>query len=189
MAHMIFGPRRIEMTEQNFLTYWWKKKLWCCEGNKVDPKLFQRLYLGQTLINRHKPWCASSTPWTEDIFQSWEQRHLWVLRYKKCTILHINFESTVKFSCFCIVSFQGICRFWRCLICHFPNMCLSAIWSKLKTVFSLLLLQTLFNFIQNLIIWSLDRPAQKWLNRFLIFATVPEKYLSKLTVPVFLVLC
>ncbi len=48
-------------------------------------------------------------------------------------------------------------------------------WSKWKTVFSLLLIQILSNFVQNVIIRSLDRPAQKWLNRFLIFTTVPEK--------------
>ncbi len=38
-------------------------------------------------------------------------------------------------------------------------------WSKWKTVFSLLLLQNLSNSYQNWLRWSLDRAAQKWLNR------------------------
>ncbi len=38
-------------------------------------------------------------------------------------------------------------------------------WSKWKTVFSLLLLQNLSNSYQNWLRWSLDRTAQKWLNR------------------------
>ncbi len=38
-------------------------------------------------------------------------------------------------------------------------------WSKWKTVFSLLLLQNLSNSSQNWLRWSLDRAAQKWLNR------------------------
>ncbi len=70
LSHTIFGPRRIEMTEQNFLTYWWKKKLWCCVGNKVDPKLFQRLYLCQTWSIDTKLGMLHR-PWTEDICQSW----------------------------------------------------------------------------------------------------------------------
>ncbi len=38
-------------------------------------------------------------------------------------------------------------------------------WSKWKTVFLLLLLQNLSNSSQNWLRWSLDRAAQKWLNR------------------------
>ncbi len=53
-------------------------------------------------------------------------------------------------------------------------------WSKWKTVFLLFFLQILFKFVQNLIIRSLDRAEQKWLNRFLIFTTVPENYFGKL---------
>ncbi|MGH5209822.1 hypothetical protein ACRFHE_27270, partial [Klebsiella pneumoniae] len=61
LTQMIFGPSRTEMTEQNFLTTS-EKKSYDVVNNKVNPKLFQRLYLGQTFINRHKSWYASSTP-------------------------------------------------------------------------------------------------------------------------------
>ncbi len=40
------------MTEQNFLTTG-EKKSYDVVNNKVDPKLVQRLYLSQTLINRN----------------------------------------------------------------------------------------------------------------------------------------
>ncbi len=53
LAQVIFGLSRTEMTEQIFL-FIFVQKLWCCELNEVDPKLVQRLYLGQTLINRNE---------------------------------------------------------------------------------------------------------------------------------------
>ncbi len=52
---------------------------------------------------------------------------------QKWTILLITFESTVQIFYFCIVLFPGICRFWQCLICHFPEFACQSYWSKWKT--------------------------------------------------------
>ncbi len=59
-----------------------KKKVMMLWTTKSTQKLVHRLYLGQTLINWNETWYASSTPWSEDTCQSWEQRHLWVVRYQ-----------------------------------------------------------------------------------------------------------
>ncbi len=95
LTRMIFRPSHTEMTEQNFLTTS-EKKSYDVVNNKVDPKLVHRLYLGQTLINWNETWYASSTPWSEDPSQSWEQRHLWVVRYQKFTFSLITFENVVQ---------------------------------------------------------------------------------------------
>ncbi len=86
-------PHRNDWTE--FLTTS-EKKSYDVVNNKVDPKLVHRPYLGQTLINQNETWYASSTPWSEDTCQSWEQRHLWVVRYQKCTFSDITFEQSVS---------------------------------------------------------------------------------------------
>ncbi len=62
-------------------------------------------------------------------------------------------------------------------------------WSKWKPVFLLLLIQNLTNSFQNRIIWSLDRPARKWLNRFWYSLPFLSNTSRRLTVPVFVVLC
>ncbi len=73
-----------------------KKKVMMLWTTRSTPKLVHRPYLGQTLINRNETWYASSTPWSEDTCQSWEQRHLWVVRYQKCTFSDITFEQSVS---------------------------------------------------------------------------------------------
>ncbi len=140
------------------------------------PKLVQRLYLSQSLINQNETWYTSSTPYSECPCQRWEQRselakmHYFAYNFWKHSpnvVISVSFNS-LGYADSDDVSFV-----------IFHECACQPYWSKWKIVFSLLLIQTLSSFIQNLIIWSLDRPARKWLNRFLIFTTVPEKYLSE----------
>ncbi len=73
----------LDWAEQNLLNWFFVlifvQKLWCCE-RQVTQNWIGGCNLGQTLINRNETWYASSKPRSESKYQSWEQRHLRVLR-------------------------------------------------------------------------------------------------------------
>ncbi len=98
---------------------------------------------------------------------------------KKCTILLITLESIVQIVLFLYHLIPWDMRFWQCLICQFPWMVLSAILKVNEKLFFRYSSFKVLSILSKSNHRSLDRPAQKWLNRFLIFATVPEKYLSE----------
>ncbi len=74
----------LDWAEQNLLNIiFWplvKKKVMMFWTTTSTQNWFGGCNLGQTLINRNETWYASSKPRSEGKYQSWEQRHLWVLR-------------------------------------------------------------------------------------------------------------
>ncbi len=101
---------------------------------------------------------------------------------KKCTILLITFESIVQ-----IVLFLYHLIPWDMLILtdvsfvNFHECACQPYWSKWKTVFFATPHSILSNFVQNLIIWSLDRPAQNDWTDFLYSLPFPRNTSRKLT--------
>ncbi len=74
----------LDWAEQNLLNIiFWplvKKKVMMFWTTTSTQNWFGGCNLSQTLINRNETWYASSKPRSEGKYQSWEQRHLWVLR-------------------------------------------------------------------------------------------------------------
>ncbi len=89
---------------------------------------------------------------------------------KKC----ITFKILSQICTFDVILFPGLCWFWKCLICHFPNSVCPPYWSKWTTVFSLLLLENLSNSSQNCLRWSLDWAEQNLLNWFFVLIFVQK---------------
>ena len=128
----------------------------------------------------HKILYGWSTQGFEGTWEDWTQRHLVFQRYKVLCKNAYNFWKHCSnfdfFTSLCSLAYANSVDISFVIFqqCDCPPY-----WNKWKTVFSLLLLQILFNFVQNLIRCSLDWAAQKWLNRFFIFATVPEIFISE----------
>ncbi len=73
----------LDWAEQNLLNiiFWTlvKKKVMMFWTTTSTQNWFGGCNLGQTLINRNETWYASSKPRSEGKYQSWEQRHLWIV--------------------------------------------------------------------------------------------------------------
>ncbi len=80
LAQMIFGLSRTEWLNRIFWLLL-KKKLWCCELNEGRPKLVQRLYLDTNFDQSKRNLVLFVNTMVWGSMPSWEQRHLWVVRY------------------------------------------------------------------------------------------------------------
>ncbi len=138
------------------------------------------LYLLNYLKFLHQIWYGSSLAWPEGTWEIWSQRHLLFQRYKVFCKNAYNFcKYSSKFDLFMSLCSLASTDSNDMSFSIFQQCDCPPYWSKSKTVFSLLLLQILLNIVQNLIRCYLDRAAQKWLNRFLIFTTNPEIFICK----------
>ncbi len=148
LAHMIFGPSRIEMTEQNFLTYWWKKKLWCFEVTRSTQYCFRGCISAKlwsidknlvrfidTMKSGYKPKLGTAPPMGVEITKMHNFAYNFWKHCSNC-VISLSFNSL------------GYADSDNVSFVNFHECACQPYWSKWQTVFSLLLIQIVSNFVQ-----------------------------------------